>query len=271
MDPSIEGWVIPRAEVCLLRSLCSPTREHVIPRWYNDTPGDAELFSARAPLTHLRGDLLVKDVCEDCNSGVLSNLDDYGKGLYCRYFAKPVYACETVEFDYDGELLIRWLLKLSFNSARAQNADIRVLHELRKVILGQSPPTDHVRCWLYLVPPTLLDPIEGPRPARREEANDPDIDEPLWFRIAQFRLPSYPALGLTQRIVFVNAFAFTLLVAPADSEWPSEEFNQWVRVFTDSYPTAKPIMSGAEVVSMTTSKNHAAVTYNWLFQHYPST
>ncbi len=33
--------------------LCQQTREHVIPRWYNDTPGEAETFSARAPLTHL--------------------------------------------------------------------------------------------------------------------------------------------------------------------------------------------------------------------------
>jgi hypothetical protein len=43
--------------------VCQQTREHVIPDWYNDTPGEAETFSARAPLTHLKGDLIVRDVC----------------------------------------------------------------------------------------------------------------------------------------------------------------------------------------------------------------
>ncbi len=118
---------------------CQQTREHVVPRLYNDTPGEAETFSARAPLTHLKGDLIVRDVCGGCNNGVLSGLDGYGKALYERYFAAPVYEGETVTFDYDGDRLLRWLLKLSYNSARAQNADIRVLREYRAVMLGESP------------------------------------------------------------------------------------------------------------------------------------
>ena len=52
-------------------------------------------------------------MCGDCNSGVLSRLDSYGKALYERDFAAPVYACETVSFVYNGEWLLRWLLKLS--------------------------------------------------------------------------------------------------------------------------------------------------------------
>jgi hypothetical protein len=31
----------------------------VIPGWYNDTTDDRETFSARAPVTHLQGDLIV--------------------------------------------------------------------------------------------------------------------------------------------------------------------------------------------------------------------
>ncbi len=99
---------------------CKQTREHVIPRWYNDTPGDTETFSARVPLTHLQGDLIVKDVCQSCNGGSLSSLDAYGKELYERYFAFPVYAGETIGFDYDGDRLLRWLLKLSYNTPAAE-------------------------------------------------------------------------------------------------------------------------------------------------------
>ena len=198
---------MPKCAFC--DSLCSPTREHVIPRWYNDTPGEAETFSARAPVTHLRGDLVVKDVCGACNNGTLASLAAYGKMLYERYFASPVYADEIVEFEYDHDQIIRWLLKLSFNSARAQNADVRVLHEFRKDILGHSPLTDRIRCWLHLVGATCVETPHLARPARRDERGQPNVHEPSWFRIVQLRVPFNPATNFVQRQVLINSYAFT--------------------------------------------------------------
>lgn len=251
--------------------LCQPTREHVIPGWYNDTPGEAETFSARAPLTHLKGDLLVKDVCGDCNHGVLSALDAYGKELYERYFAAPVYAGETVTFHYDGDRLLRWLLKLSYNSARAQNADIRVLREHRKVVLGESPLPDRVRCWLNLVTPTYFDPVARViRPAQRVEQGAENVDEPLWFRIAQFRLIDFPTPSLVQRTVLINSFAFTLLIAQADAEWPCPEFERWTELFTAAYPDARPILPGTRSVAVTTGEHHVAASLYPTMAQYPS-
>ncbi len=250
--------------------LCQQTREHVIPRWYNDTPGEAETFSARAPLTHLQGDLIVKDVCGACNSGVLSSLDSYGKELYDRYFAAPVYAGETVSFDYNGERLLRWLLKLSYNSARAQNADVLVLREYRKVVLGESPLTDRIRCWLHLVSPTWLDASVAARPARRDEHGQSNVEEPLWFRIGQFRLRSYPAVFLVQRTVLINSFAFTLLIARVDSECPSPEFDQWINVFTSSYPEARPVLRSGESLTTTAGGDHALASMYWSMSNYPT-
>jgi len=250
---------------------CQQTREHIIPRWYNDTPGDAETFSARAPLTHVQGDLIVKDVCRSCNSGPLSRLDDYGKELYERYFASPVYAGETVSFDYDGDRLLRWLLKVSYNSARAQNADVRVLRDYRKAMLGESPLPNRIRCWLHLVPATCFDPkVRIARPARRDEQGNPNVEEPLWFRIGQFRLPSYPAHFIVQRTVLINSFAFTLLIEGVDSDWPSPEFDQWIKVFASGYPEAKPITPGVGNLTTTAGGDHAAESVYSLFSHYPS-
>src|SRR5436190_20485230 len=100
----------------------------------------------------------------------------YGKELYNRYFAIPVYAGETITFEYDGDRLLRWLLKLSYNSARAQNADVRVLREYRKVMLGESPLPDRIRCWLHLVSATSIDSeVKVIRPARRDEQGRPHI------------------------------------------------------------------------------------------------
>lgn len=160
------------------------TREHVIPRWYNDTPGHAETFSARAPVTHVQGDLIVKDVCEDCNSRILASLDGYGKELFDRYFNTPVYEGETVAFEYDGDRLLRWLLKLSYNSARAQNADVRVLREYRAIVLGLSPFTNRIRCWLHLVTASCFDAAsQSIRCAQREEQGQSNVEEPRWFRL----------------------------------------------------------------------------------------
>lgn len=250
---------------------CQQTREHVVPRWYNDTPGESETFSARAPLTHVRGDLIVRDVCATCNGGVLSSLDAYGKELYERYFASPVYAGETVVFEYDGDRLLRWLLKLSYNSARAQNADVRVLREYRKVMIGESPVPDRVRCWLHFVPPTSIDSAaKALRPARRDEQDQPHVDVPLWFRICQFRITDHPAPSLVQRAVVINSFAFTLLIARADEEWPCAAFDEWGNVFTANYPAAKRVVPGPGIVSPTTGWDHTAVTmYSWMV-HHPS-
>src|SRR5690606_22611485 len=156
-----------------------------------------------------------------CNNLILSALDGYGKELYERHFISPVYADEEVEFECDGDKLIRWLLKLSYNSARAQNADIRILREYRKLMLGLEPISDRVRVWVSLVTPTIIERAGNSRPAKREESGSESLDEPLWFRIAQFRLPAFRAYTLVQRLVLINSFRFTILVAPVEESWPS--------------------------------------------------
>ena len=54
----------------------------------------------------------------------------------------------------------------------------------------------------------------------------------------------HPAPSLVQRTVLINSFAFTLLIARADSVWPCPEFEQWIKVFTSGYPAAKPGLEG---------------------------
>ena len=44
---------------------CKPTREHLIPDWYSHVGSQEghEIFNARRPTKHLRGDVEIKDVC----------------------------------------------------------------------------------------------------------------------------------------------------------------------------------------------------------------
>lgn len=102
-------------------------------------------------------------------------------------------------------------------------------------MLGESPMPARIRCWLHLVSPTYFDPsTKDMHLARRDEQGNPNVDEPLWFRIGQMRLTTHPALMLVQRAVILNSFSFTLLIARADPEWPCPEFDEWCKVFASA-------------------------------------
>jgi hypothetical protein len=159
---------------------------------------------------------------------------------------------------------------MSYNCARAQKADIGVLSKFRKVMLGESAIPDRIRCWLHLVAATCYDPKAGTaRPAHRDEQGHPNVEEPRWFRIGQFRIPSYPALFLVQRTVLINSFAFTLLIARTDAEWPSPEFDQWSKVFAGIYPEAMLILPGGGSLTMIAGRDHAAASMEFLFSNHP--
>ncbi len=136
---------------------CQPTREHIVPRWYSLTPGESETFNARQPITHLKGDLMIKDVCSTCNGGVLSQLDGYGKKLYDNYFSVSVGLGDVVEVTFDIHQLTRWLLKLSFNSGMANGTDMQVLAQYRDVISGRQPIGGNVFLSCHLIGPSIVD------------------------------------------------------------------------------------------------------------------
>src|SRR4051812_11135562 len=64
----------------------------------------------------------IRDVCARCNNGALSELDTYICELFDRSFIHMPARDELVSFDYDYHRLKRWLLKMSYNSARIHSA-----------------------------------------------------------------------------------------------------------------------------------------------------
>jgi hypothetical protein len=88
----------------------------------------------------------VRDVCQTCNNGPLSYLDAYGSKLWRKYFAHALQAPVDVVFDYDYDLLRRWLLKISYNDARSSpnaSAIIEAHRPFVPYILGAArhPPS----------------------------------------------------------------------------------------------------------------------------------
>jgi hypothetical protein len=144
----------------------------------------------------------VRDVCSKCNNGELAVLDRYICQLFDRSFVHLHERYEKVIFEYDYHLLKRWLLKMSFNSARvSSSADKVVFPPLLPYIKGTSEAVGRsVQLYLQLsypagIPENLLEP-ELPR------IHYPTINRcgHLWFNIE----------GKVLRAVHLQSFSFYL-------------------------------------------------------------
>lgn len=81
----------------------------------------------------------IRDVCQSCNNGVLSTLDSYICKLFDTTFIHIHERFDHVTLEYDYHLLKRWLLKMSFNSARMhKSVDLEALDKMLPYILGNN-------------------------------------------------------------------------------------------------------------------------------------
>jgi hypothetical protein len=115
------------------------TREELFPKsLVHRTP------SYRANIDHTRPDKpleavpIVRDVCAQCNNVRLGALDSYAAKLGDKYFNVFLEKPLNVEFECDTERLLRWLLKLLFNSVRVSGLTTDAYAGLCPFILGRE-------------------------------------------------------------------------------------------------------------------------------------
>jgi hypothetical protein len=180
------------------------TREHVWPAGFLKR-GSFELkFSARANKT-FEGDLTIADVCGACNNGPLSALDDHACELYDRRFGKKVEPNAIVTFTYDHGLLLRWLLKVSYNSARSTGSDVDLLGLYRHVIKSPFPCSP---AFAVAFVATI-----GPSLYLNETSGETRRIYPLAARSGPMQLPGVDIADLAAlRCVMINSFLFTLVI-----------------------------------------------------------
>ncbi|WP_333715825.1 hypothetical protein [Pantoea eucrina] len=81
-----------------------------------------------------KGDLVVADVCAECNNGVLSNLDASFLPYFKDQMIEPIKAGSSVTFKYEYDLLLREILKISYNSSRASVSGYEARLALEKYV-----------------------------------------------------------------------------------------------------------------------------------------
>lgn len=157
-----------------------------------------------------RGELTIKDVCDICNNGVLSQLDDYICKLYDIYFFKIAKANKSFIFKYDYNKLLRWLLKISYNTARSNDSDTEELRIYSDYIIngGEPPLTISLRI-------ELIKPSKNPNYIKGSSKNK--FIEPQSVRCCRIETEKGKVPGVTIRLVAINSFYFWLAITPGNT------------------------------------------------------
>lgn len=135
-------------------SLKNLSREHIFPDGVIKRFDENMLSINDKSDKVFKSDLVVKDVCETCNNGVLSNLDNKFIQLFEDNMLQPLDPGDSVEFNYNYDDLLRVLLKISYNSARASKDGHKAVAALRKhvpYILGKVDSASGVTLRLQIV------------------------------------------------------------------------------------------------------------------------
>lgn len=194
------------------------TREHIWPKCIIERVNYSDRYSERAAKV-FSGDATISDVCADCNNGVLSGLDGYIAQVYDAHFAHFAKAGQPVEFRYDYDLLLRWLLKLSYNTARTVDKDIETLKRYVPYVLGNAPRPADASVVLQLVAPSYL--------ARKDGDGPPIVEKKLYpksTRSARVQLEGKELDWCVIRVVSINSFYFYIVLTPVpNTTVPLEE------------------------------------------------
>lgn len=185
------------------------TNEHVIPDAIAKTLPNRRTFHTVKEV-FFDSDARINDTCERCNNVKLGELDNrvatvlkphLGMGKWLR----DVDFNLTLQIDW--QTLARWLLKVSFNSARAIKAnDVPALVAQRKFMLGERE-----------APPKLLilgGLIRSHRLTPREKQilnNGQDWLDPAMNRTTQTVLPRLPDMFSISRAVLIQHIAFMIM------------------------------------------------------------
>lgn len=112
------------------------TKEHVIPNsLIKFFPEQDITFTARNFYKDNLG-LTVKDVCNKCNNGFLSELDDYGQRTIKQNFLREYLHDEVFKSSFDLPQLSRWLMKIAYNYHRCEKRSSKWFLENIEYIKG---------------------------------------------------------------------------------------------------------------------------------------
>lgn len=207
------------------------SREHLLPKCLYRRAGTILLANVAGEIEKVvSSEPTIRDVCGACNGGPLSKLDEYVCELYDRYFQTIVRSGECIKFSYDFDLLLRWLLKIGYNTARARRSwPPDPFTELREYVLGRQGRPPGVRVLLQLIIPTKVE--------RGTMKDDPTATEvlPHFNRVAALDVVQLPGFTLA---FLLSLYSYHFYVLIEDSGKPARERQRIFRELLREVPGA---------------------------------
>jgi hypothetical protein len=228
------------------------TREHLFPASLHQRmlalgPPKANRFWLRKIDQEIKGEPVIKDVCVGCNNGPLSLLDAYAVRMFDQHCAQILQKGEIVTFEYEYHLLKRWLLKMSFNSARLHlSKDLDAYGRLLPYILwGHQLTGRTVRLYLQLSYPGAVSQTD--RDLYLEGGEEPKIWEPRLNRIGLVWL-TLEGRNKLLRMVHLQSYTFYLaFTEPGSGASAAKEFSA---VFTRHSPGTVELLASRPKVTL---------------------
>lgn len=183
------------------------TREHIIPNWYSEK--DNVSFNERSNKKIGNDDIVIRDVCKNCNNVILSALDGYGKRMFEKYFQHPIFANQKTTFQYSFQKLSKWLLKISYNSARANKSDENILAHFRGYLISEENIPDELLFYVSTVAPSVKINEFETAPATK---SDKDLIFSEIFRVSVTSFKDLSGLYWSFRVITIHSYRFFMAI-----------------------------------------------------------
>lgn len=132
------------------------TKEHIWPKCIVNRMPELEMKYLDIKQIVINSELIISDVCSDCNNNKLSVLDNYICSVYDRYFKYYQEKKKSFLFEYNYELLLRSLLKITYNSSRTVNKKDNEFKKYRKFIINGNEEYENIVIKLDIVTPSII-------------------------------------------------------------------------------------------------------------------
>jgi hypothetical protein len=242
------------------------TREHIFPQFllahqrkFSDVIGWNDNVKKM-----LAGDQTIRDVCANCNNIAMSRLDKYSKhffsdnGLLVQNFKR-----KSIQLSYDYDQLLRFNLKVSFNSARTTGNQSHLFNPFISYIVGNGDPPkkNAIRLLVQLLKAHAFVGEHAAKLKKIGYADEAGVSLPFMVRVGWGIDPSGAFSGLNFRTNTFGALLFTVLIF--DVDMPAGTCAVLCRKFIASRPGTVELNRERRIASLSQGPK------TWLEEYFP--
>lgn len=143
------------------------TKEHIWPKCIVKRTPELGLKFLDSKKIVTKSELVISDVCGDCNNRLLSPLDNYFCSLFDKYLVNFIEEKKPFIFEYNYDLLLRSILKITYNSSRTVTREDNEFERFRNYILFGNEIREDIVIKLDIITPSVVNAVKVyPKSAR---------------------------------------------------------------------------------------------------------